>query len=41
VYEDTVERLLRAIKLGIVPRGARLPPERHLAVKNVFIATEG
>lgn len=33
VYEDTVERLLQAIKLGIVPRGARLPPERHLAVR--------
>jgi DNA-binding FadR family transcriptional regulator len=33
VYEDTVERLLQAVKLGIVPRGARLPPERHLAVR--------
>jgi DNA-binding FadR family transcriptional regulator len=33
VYEDTVERLLQVIKLGIVPRGARLPPERDLAAR--------
>ncbi len=30
-FEETVERLLRLIKLGAVPPGARLPPERELA----------
>jgi DNA-binding FadR family transcriptional regulator len=30
-YEETVERLLRIIKLGIIPLGERLPPERELA----------
>ena len=30
-YEETVERLLQVIKLGIVPHGERLPPERELA----------
>ncbi|NUR26911.1 MAG: FadR family transcriptional regulator [Catenulispora sp.] len=30
-FEDTIERILRAIKLGEVPVGDRLPPERELA----------
>ncbi|WP_235834370.1 FadR/GntR family transcriptional regulator [Actinomadura logoneensis] len=30
-FEETVERLLQAIKLGVVDRGERLPPERELA----------
>ena len=30
-YEETVERLLQVIKLGIVHHGERLPPERELA----------
>jgi DNA-binding FadR family transcriptional regulator len=30
-FEETVERLLTAIKLGIVTPGSRLPPERALA----------
>jgi DNA-binding FadR family transcriptional regulator len=30
-FEETVERLLTAIKLGIVMPGTRLPPERELA----------
>ncbi len=30
-FEQTVERLLQIIKLGIVPPGERLPPERELA----------
>ncbi len=30
-FEETLERLLTAIKLGIVTPGARLPPERDLA----------
>ncbi|WP_084000649.1 FadR/GntR family transcriptional regulator [Actinomadura kijaniata] len=30
-FEETVERLLQAIKLGVVARGDRLPPERELA----------
>jgi DNA-binding FadR family transcriptional regulator len=30
-FEETVERLLTAIKLGIVVPGSRLPPERDLA----------
>ncbi|PZG25851.1 GntR family transcriptional regulator [Spongiactinospora gelatinilytica] len=32
-FEETVERLLRAIKLGVVPPGDRLPAERELAVR--------
>ncbi|MET7460106.1 FCD domain-containing protein [Nonomuraea sp. NPDC005501] len=32
-FEETVERLLQAIKLGVVPPGAKLPPERELAVR--------
>lgn len=30
-FEEAVERILRAIKLGLVPRGGRLPAERDLA----------
>jgi DNA-binding FadR family transcriptional regulator len=30
-FEETVEQLLRAVKLGAVPPGGRLPPERELA----------
>ncbi|MHA7283611.1 FadR/GntR family transcriptional regulator [Arthrobacter sp. TMS2-4] len=30
-FEETVERLLHAIKLGVFPAGSRLPPERDLA----------
>jgi DNA-binding FadR family transcriptional regulator len=30
-FEETVERLLQAIKLGLVQRGQRLPAERDLA----------
>jgi DNA-binding FadR family transcriptional regulator len=30
-FEETVERLLQAIKLGVVPPGERLPAERDLA----------
>jgi DNA-binding FadR family transcriptional regulator len=30
-FEETVERLLQAIKLGVVGLGERLPPERQLA----------
>ncbi|MEY9934006.1 GntR family transcriptional repressor for pyruvate dehydrogenase complex [Catenulispora sp. GP43] len=30
-FEDTIERILRVIKLGEVPIGDRLPPERELA----------
>jgi DNA-binding FadR family transcriptional regulator len=30
-YEETVERLLQIVKLGIVRYGERLPPERELA----------
>jgi GntR family transcriptional repressor for pyruvate dehydrogenase complex len=30
-FEETVERLGTAIRLGILPRGSRLPPERDLA----------
>ncbi|HZX01623.1 FadR/GntR family transcriptional regulator [Kribbella sp.] len=32
-FEETVERLLQAIKLGVVVPGDRLPPERELAVR--------
>jgi DNA-binding FadR family transcriptional regulator len=32
-FEETVERLLQAIKLGVVPPGHKLPPERELAVR--------
>lgn len=32
-YEETIERLLKLIKLGIVPLGDRLPPERELATQ--------
>jgi DNA-binding FadR family transcriptional regulator len=32
-FEETVERLLQAIKLGVVAAGAKLPPERELAVQ--------
>ncbi|WP_142003966.1 FadR/GntR family transcriptional regulator [Amycolatopsis cihanbeyliensis] len=30
-FEETVERLLQAIRLGVVGAGERLPPERELA----------
>src|ERR671930_2577525 len=30
-FEETVERLGTAIRLGLLPPGARLPPERDLA----------
>ena len=32
-FEDTVERILQAIKLGVTPPGERLPPERELAAR--------
>jgi DNA-binding FadR family transcriptional regulator len=32
-FEETVERLLQAIKLGVVAVGERLPPERELATR--------
>ncbi|MFI6319683.1 FadR/GntR family transcriptional regulator [Nonomuraea sp. NPDC050556] len=32
-FEETVERLLQAIKLGVVAPGEKLPPERELAVQ--------
>ena len=32
-YEETVGRLLQAIRLGVVPPGERLPPGRDLAAK--------
>ncbi|TDC09871.1 FadR family transcriptional regulator [Nonomuraea longispora] len=32
-FEETVERLLQAIKLGLVAQGEKLPPERELAVR--------
>ncbi|MBB2743238.1 UNVERIFIED_ORG: DNA-binding FadR family transcriptional regulator [Microbispora rosea subsp. rosea] len=32
-FEETVERLLQAIKLGVVPHGEKLPPERELATR--------
>ncbi len=31
VFEETMERLVRAIRLGQFPPGSRLPPERDLA----------
>ncbi len=31
VFEETMERLMRAIRLGQFPPGSRLPPERDLA----------
>lgn len=31
-FEETVERLMQAIKLGVITEGERLPPERELAV---------
>src|SRR5436190_22428505 len=30
-FETAVERLVRTIKLGVIPDGDRLPPERELA----------
>jgi len=33
VFEDTVARLLQTIRLGIVPPGEPLPPERDLATR--------
>jgi hypothetical protein len=30
-FEETVERLLQSIRLGVVGAGERLPPERELA----------
>src|SRR3954462_5925734 len=30
-FEETVERLGTAIKVGLLPPGSRLPPERELA----------
>lgn len=32
-FEETVERLLQAIRLGVVGPGDRLPPERELAAR--------
>ncbi len=32
-FEDCVERLATAIRLGVYPDGSRLPPERELAVR--------
>lgn len=32
-FEETVERLLQAIRLGVVPPGERFPPERELAAR--------
>ena len=32
-FEETVERLLQAMKLGLVQAGDRLPPERELAIR--------
>ncbi|AHH94792.1 GntR family transcriptional regulator [Kutzneria viridogrisea] len=32
-FEETVERLLQAIRLGVVPPGERLPAERELAAR--------
>jgi DNA-binding FadR family transcriptional regulator len=33
VFEEAVERILHAIKLGVVTAGGRLPPERQLAAR--------
>ncbi|WP_245607024.1 FadR/GntR family transcriptional regulator [Pseudonocardia spinosispora] len=33
VFEETIERLLQAIKLGLIAPGERLPPERELAAR--------
>src|SRR5580765_6884924 len=32
-FEETVERLLQTIRLGVVPPGGRLPAERELATR--------
>lgn len=32
-FEETVERILRAVKLGAIKPGERLPPERELATQ--------
>ncbi|WP_327044453.1 FCD domain-containing protein [Microbispora sp. NBC_01189] len=32
-FEETVERLLQAVKLGVVAYGEKLPPERELATR--------
>lgn len=32
-FEETVERLLQSVKLGVVPPGERLPAERELAAR--------
>src|SRR3954465_6099490 len=32
-FEDTVERLLQTIRLGVLQPGESLPPERELAAK--------
>nr|WP_285757859.1 FCD domain-containing protein [Nocardiopsis ansamitocini] len=32
-FEETVERMLSAIKLGVVPRGERFPAERELSAR--------
>ena len=32
-FEETVERLLQAIRLGVAAPGAKLPPERELAAR--------
>ena len=33
VFEETVERLAHAVRLGLVPPGERLPSERDLAIR--------
>jgi GntR family transcriptional regulator, transcriptional repressor for pyruvate dehydrogenase complex len=39
-FEEAVERILQAVKLGVFPHGSRLPVERDLAVRlNVSRAT--
>ncbi|MGH9304024.1 MAG: FadR/GntR family transcriptional regulator [Acidimicrobiales bacterium] len=32
-FEDTIERIMQAIRLGVVAPGERLPPERELATR--------
>jgi GntR family transcriptional repressor for pyruvate dehydrogenase complex len=32
-FEETIERLAQAIKLGVVPPGSKLPPERELVTQ--------